>query len=71
MGNRLSDCFNITIGVKQGWALLPTLFGLCIDELKEMVAKFVKEEGVKEAVIRNVVTMLLLYVDDVVCLQIL
>ena len=30
-----------------------------------MVVKFVKEEGVEEVVIGNVVIMLLLYVDDV------
>ena len=33
-----------------------------------MVAKFVKEEGVEEVVIGNVVIMLLLYADDVVLL---
>ena len=37
--------------------LSPTLFGLCIDELEEMVVKFVKEEGIKE-VVGNVVIML-------------
>ena len=31
-----------------------------------MVARFVKEEGVEEFTIGNVVIMLLLYVDDVV-----
>ena len=31
-----------------------------------MVANFVKEEGVEEVAIENVVIMLLLYVDDVV-----
>ena len=30
-----------------------------------MVAKFVKEEGIEEVVIRNVVIMFLLYVHDV------
>ena len=33
--------------------LSPTLFGLCIDELEEMVTKFVKEECVEEVSIRN------------------
>ena len=42
-------------------SLSPTLFGLCIHELEEMVAKFVKEECVKEVSIGNVVIMLLLY----------
>ena len=45
-----------------------TLFGLCIDELEEMVAKFVKDECVEEVSIGNVVTMLFLYADDVVFL---
>ena len=48
MSNRLSDFFNSTIGVKQGCSPSPTLFGLWIDELEEMVAKFVKEECVEE-----------------------
>ena len=55
IGNRLSDSFNSTIDVKQGSPLSPTLFGLCIDELEEMVAKF-----------RNIIIMLLLYADGVV-----
>ena len=51
---------------KQGCPLSPTLFGLCINELEQMVAKFVKEEGVEEVVIGNVVIMLLLYANDLV-----
>ena len=43
-----------------------TLFGLCINELNQMFSKVVKEEGVEEGAIGNVVIMLLLYVDDVV-----
>ena len=31
-----------------------------------MVTKFVKEEGIKEVIIWNVVIMLLLYTDDVI-----
>ena len=40
--DRVSEFFNSTIGVKQGFPLSPTLFALCIDELEEMVAKFVR-----------------------------
>ena len=43
LSDKLSDFFNNTIGVNQGCPLLQTLFGLCIDELEEMVAKVVKE----------------------------
>ena len=46
--------------------LASSLFGLCIDELEEMITKFVKEECVEEVVIGNDVIMLLLYADDVV-----
>ena len=65
MSDKVSDFFDNTIGVKQGCPLSATLFGLCIDELEEMVAKFAKE-GVEEVAIGNVVIMLLLYADDVV-----
>ena len=51
VSNKLSYFFNSTIGVKQGCPHSPTLRGLCIDELGEMVAKFVKEEGVEEGVL--------------------
>ena len=56
---------NSLSGVKQGCSLSPTLCGICIDELEQIVVKFVKEEGF-EVVIWNVVIMPLLYVDDVV-----
>ena len=60
------NIFNSTIGVKQRWSLSLTLFGLRIDELEQMVAKFVKEDSVEEVAIGNVVILLLLYADDVV-----
>ena len=60
MRDRLFDFFTSTIGVKQRCPLSPTLFGLCFDELEEIVAKFVKEEYIEEVVI-----MLLLYADVV------
>ena len=52
--------------VKQGFPCSPTLFGLC----RQMVTKFVKE-GVENVVIRNVVIILLLCVDEVVLFIIL
>ena len=41
MDNVIMFFLNNTIGVKQGFPLSPTIFGLCIDELERMVAKFV------------------------------
>ena len=64
-GDRLSKKFSSTIGVKEGCPFSQTQFGLCLDELEEIVAKFVKEEGIKEVAVENVVIMLLLYVDNV------
>ena len=32
------------MGFKQGYPLYPTLFGLCIDKLEEIVNKVAKEE---------------------------
>ena len=47
------------------YAKLPTLTNsswLCIDKLEEIV----KQEGIEEVVIGNVIIMFLLYIDDVV-----
>ena len=65
MGDRISYFFYGTTGVKQGCPLSPTLFRLCIYELELTVVKFVKEEGIEEVVIGNVVLMFLLHIDDV------
>ena len=62
----ISDFFNNTISVKKGCPLSTTLFGPCINELKEIVAKFIKKEGFGEVAIGNVVIMPLLSADDVV-----
>ena len=56
--NGLSDLQGKTIGANQGCPFSPTLFSLYIDELDEMVAKFVKEENMDEVVIGKVVIML-------------
>ena len=58
--------FFSTIGVKKVCPLSLILFGLWIDELEEIVAKFIKEEGIEKVSIGNVVIMLLLYAYDVV-----
>ncbi|RYA37888.1 reverse transcriptase domain-containing protein, partial [Enterobacter cloacae complex sp. 2DZ2F2B] len=68
IGREISGIFVSTIGVKQGCPLSPTLFGLCIDQLEQMVLDFIQEEGIEEFTICNAVIMLLLYADDVVLL---
>ena len=66
MSDRFSNVFNNAIGGKQGYLISPILFGLCIHESKQMIAKFVTKGGAKQVVVRNVVIMLLLYLDRVV-----
>ena len=41
-------------------------FGACINELEQIVAKFVKEESIDEVFIKNVIIMLLLYTNIIV-----
>ena len=65
MGDDFIFFFSSTIVVKQRHPLTPTIFGLCIDELEQMIFKFSKEEGIEEVIIKNVVVLLLLYLDDV------
>ena len=43
----------------------PTIFGLCTGKLEQMIVKLIKEEGIEEVVMGNVVIMLLLYLNDV------
>ena len=66
MDEGLSDYFTSTTGVKRCCPLSPTLFGLCIDELEQRGIKFLKEEGIEEVTLGNVVFMLLLYADEIV-----
>ena len=56
------------MGVKQGYPLSPTLFGLCIDRLEEMINKIAAEERIQGCQIRLLTILLLIYADDVVLL---
>lgn len=58
--------FSSNIGFKRGCLLSHILFGFCIDRLEQMVLKFVHQEGIEEFVVGNVITMLLLYADDII-----
>ena len=53
------------MGVKQGCPLSPTLFGLCIDKLEELVNRVAKEEKLDAPKLMHQVILLLLYADDV------
>ena len=66
MGDGISKFFASTIGVKQGFPLSPTLFGLLINELECLVLDSMQQEDTKELKIANAVIMLLLYANDVV-----
>ena len=45
MNSGFSKHFLSNIEVKQGCQLSPTLFGLCIDKLEEVVNNVAREEG--------------------------
>jgi len=52
------------IGVKQGWSLSPTLFGIYIDKLEGCL----EEASCAGTILARIVIILLLYVDDIVLL---
>jgi hypothetical protein len=55
---------NCNIGVKQGCPLSPTLFGIYIDKLEDLLEK----TGCVGPTLTSIVIYLLLYVDDIVLL---
>jgi len=68
LGEEISKIISSNIGVKQGFSLSPTLFGVCIDELEHMVLEYMHEEVIEEVLLGNVVIMIFLYADDIVLL---
>ena len=64
--NGMSQVFESNMGVKQGCPISPTLFGLCIDKLEEVLLMTMEEEEAKHPQIGMFVILLLLYADDVV-----
>jgi hypothetical protein len=69
MNKQHSRFFSNDIGVKQGCPLSPTLFGLCIDELDEMIQRYAANKGIDSPKIAQVTILLLMYADDVVILS--
>ena len=53
---------NCNIGVKQGFLLSPTLFGIYIDKLEG----FLEEVGCTDMALSRIVIILLLYANDIV-----
>ena len=58
----MSECFRSNVGVKQGFSLSTTLFGLYIDKLEEWLNK-ANGERIK---LVDYVIRLLLYADDLI-----
>jgi hypothetical protein len=66
MAHGLSDFIQSTIGVKQGCPLLPTLFGIYIDELESFLHEHIQQgDG---CLLHQVLISLLLFTDDLVLL---
>ena len=66
--NGFSQAFVSNMGVKQGCPLSPTLFGLCIDELEEMILEYAQSNVIDGPQIGLFVVLVLLYGDDVALL---
>ena len=54
------------MGVKQGCPLSPTLFGLYIDELEELIGEYNKHKEINGIAVGMYTLLILLYADDVI-----
>ena len=66
MDSGFSKQFLSNIGVKQRCPLLPTLFGLCIDKLDEVVKKVARKQVLNNPIFMQNFILFLLYANDVV-----
>jgi len=69
MGKHQFDFFSSDIGIKQGYPLSPTLFGLCIDELEETIQCFGSNEGINNPEIAHATILLPMNANNVVLLS--
>jgi hypothetical protein len=63
----MSDFIRSTIGVKQGFPLSPTLFGIYIDELETFLHEHIQDND--GYILHQVLISILLFADDVVLLS--
>ena len=61
-----SKSFTSNMGVKQGCPLSPTLFGIYIDDLKELILEYIKYGGIDGPSVGLYTVLILLYADDVI-----
>ena len=61
-----SKSFVSNMGVKQGCPLSPTLFGIYIEELEELILEYLKKERTDGPSIGIYTVLILLYEDDLI-----
>ena len=61
-----SKSFTSNMGVKQGCPLCPTLFGIYIDELEELIQEYITYGGIDGPSFGLYTVLILLYADNVI-----